>query len=86
MRINIGRTGANERIVESEEMKCVMVSDNKGEKPDKPKIKKTDLENDIEEQIRDNEKLLESARKNASHSHCPLCESPAPIERKKKTH
>ncbi len=52
-----------------------MHTDDKEGKNNGPKTGKTNVEHRIEEQIKDNEKMLKSARRNASHFNCRLCDA-----------
>jgi hypothetical protein len=52
-----------------------MVTDDKEGKNTVPKTGQANVEHGIEEQIKDNEKMLKSARRNASHFNCRLCDT-----------
>lgn len=52
-----------------------MIADDKEGKNTGPKTGKTNVEHGIEEQIKDNEKMLKPARRNASHFNCRLCDT-----------
>ncbi len=50
-----------------------MSAKNKPEKDTNLTSEASDVEREIGEQIRDNEKMLKPARRNASHYNCRLC-------------
>jgi hypothetical protein len=50
-----------------------MSAKNKPEKDSNMTSEASDVEREIREQIRDNEKMLKPARLNASHHNCRLC-------------